>query len=81
LKIDVEGSEIVAFAELEASGKMALIRRMFIEYHHHLPNETNRLSTFLDRLERSGFDYELAASMPRGSGDFQDVLIRAKRIT
>jgi FkbM family methyltransferase len=79
LKIDIEGSEVAAFAELEASGKMPLIRQMFIEYHHQLPGEMHRLSSFLDRLERCGFHYELAASLPRRSGDFQDVLIRAKR--
>lgn len=79
LKIDIEGSEIAVFGELEASGKMPLIRRMFIEYHHHLPGEGQRLSSFLDRLERCGFDYELAASLPKRSGNFQDVVIRAKR--
>jgi len=79
LKIDVEGSEVAAFADLEASGKMPLIHQMFIEYHHHLPGEIHTLSSFLDRLERCGFDYEVAASLPRRSGDPQDVLIRAKR--
>ena len=79
LKIDIEGSEMGAFAELEASGRLPLIRQMFIEYHHHLPGESHRLSSFLERLERGGFDYELAAALPRRSGGFQDVLIRAKR--
>lgn len=79
LKVDIEGSEEDAFAELEASGKMPLISQMFIEYHHHLVGEAHRLSTFLDRLERCGFDYELAAALPKRYGGFQDVLIRAKR--
>ncbi|PYX06771.1 MAG: hypothetical protein DMG88_17400 [Acidobacteria bacterium] len=79
LKTDIEGSEIDAFAELEASGKMPLIRQMFIEYHHHLPGEMPGLSSFLGRLERCGFDYELAACLPSRSGSFQDIFIRAKR--
>jgi len=79
MKIDIEGSESAVFAELEASGKLPLIRQMFIEYHHRLPGETGGLASFLARLERCGFDYELASSLPRRSGDFQDVLIRAKR--
>jgi len=80
LKVDIEGSELVAFAELEASGKMPLIRQMFIEYHHHLPGETCRLSIFLDRLERCGFDYDLGAPMPERPGDCQNVMIRATRM-
>jgi hypothetical protein len=78
LKVDIEGSEVAAFAELEASGKMPLIRQIFIEYHH-LPGETSSLASFLDRLERHGFTYELEATLPNRSADFQDVLIRAKR--
>ncbi len=77
LKIDIEGSEIAAFEELEASGKMPLIRFMFIEYHHHLPGESHALSTFLSRLERCGFNYETAAALPKRVGNFQDIVIRA----
>ena len=79
LKMDIEGSEIAAFSELETSGKMHLIREMFIEYHHHLPGEANSLASFLDRLVRCGFDYEIAAEFPAAYGDFQDVLIWARR--
>jgi FkbM family methyltransferase len=77
LKIDIEGSEISVFQELEESGKLHLIKRMLVEYHHHLPSERHRLSSFLDRLERFGFDYELEASLPTRVGGFQDILIRA----
>lgn len=79
LKIDVEGSEIAAFAELEASGKLPLIGQMFIEYHHHLPRRGDSLAAFLCRLERNGFQYDLAAQMPSMHGSMQDVLIRAWR--
>lgn len=79
LKIDVEGSEMAAFAELEASNKLTLIERMLIEYHHHLPSENHSLAAFLERLERSGFRYELGALMPEVRNDMQDILIRAWR--
>jgi FkbM family methyltransferase len=79
LKIDIEGSEVPAFAELEASGKMKLIDRMLIEYHHHIAGESHCLAAFLERLERNGFGYDLAASLPNDFGGVQDVLIRARR--
>ncbi len=79
LKIDIEGSEIAAFVELEASGKIQMIRQMYIEYHYHLPGNSSSLAAFLERLERCGFDYELSAVMPDQCGDQQDILIRAKR--
>ncbi len=77
LKIDIEGSEIAAFRELEESGRMGRVREMFIEYHHHLPGEKQELSEFLGRLERCGFTYELAATMPQTCGGFQDLFIHA----
>ncbi len=80
LKIDIEGSEIAAFAELEASGKMPLIYQMFIEYHHHIPGEWHSLAVFLERLERCGFVYEVAATLPDDFGGMQDVVIRARRM-
>jgi FkbM family methyltransferase len=80
LKIDIEGSEVAAFAELEASGKMALIQEMRIEYHHHVPGERHSLAAFLERLERHGFGYELGAVLPDEFGGMQDLVIRARRI-
>jgi FkbM family methyltransferase len=78
-KIDIEGSEMAAFAELEASGKLALIRQMFIEYHHRLPGESHSLASFLHRLEQHGFVYSLAAQRSPRHGDMQDILIHAWR--
>ena len=79
LKIDIEGSEMAAFADLEASGKLSLIRQMFIEYHHNLPQESYSLAAFLERLERCGFGYEIAAKLPASQSGMQDILIRARR--
>jgi FkbM family methyltransferase len=80
LKIDIEGAENAAFAELEASGKFQLIGEMFIEYHHHLPGEENGLAAFLARLTRCGFDFVVRADTPENFEGFQDVSIWAKRI-
>jgi FkbM family methyltransferase len=80
LKIDIEGSEITAFAELEASEKMPLISQMIVEYHHHNPGEWHSLAGFLARLERCGFSYELGSALPPKYGQMQDVVIRARRI-
>lgn len=80
LKMDIEGSETAALSELESSGKMHLIREMFLEYHYHLPGETDSLTQFLDRLTRCGFDYELGATLPEVFDDCHDIFIWAKRI-
>jgi len=58
---------------------MPLIRRMIIEYHHHNPGEWHSLAAFLERLERCGFEYEVAAKLPARHGGMQDILIRARR--
>jgi FkbM family methyltransferase len=79
LKIDIEGGEMAAFAELEASGKLTLIRQMFIEDHHHLPGESHSPAAFLSRLERHGFVYSLSAQRPPVYDDMQDILIHAWR--
>jgi FkbM family methyltransferase len=80
LKMDIEGSEIKALTELAASGKMRLVQRMLIEYHHHLPGHEHKLSSFLSLLECAGFDYEIEAVMPEDAGAVQDILIRARRV-
>lgn len=80
LKIDVEGSEIAVFDELEGSGRLRMVKEMFIEYHHHVPGQKQQLAEFLNRLERFGFTYELAASLPATYGGFQDLFIHARQV-
>ncbi|HEY1369303.1 MAG TPA: FkbM family methyltransferase [Gaiellaceae bacterium] len=80
LKLDVEGAEHDVLADLEQSGKLALIERMACEYHHHLAGE-DRLGEFLHVLERSGFGY-LVRSKPRApldEGRTEDLLVWAYR--
>jgi FkbM family methyltransferase len=81
LKIDVEGMEWEILDDLEASGAIAGVQRLAIEYHHHLPAERDDLASFLERLESAGFGYEIGASKPPGrlGGFYQDVMIYAYR--
>lgn len=81
LKLDVEGSEFVVINDLLASGKIAQIAQMMIEYHHLIGNESSRLASFLAQLEDAGFNYQIEASFNRSAanGQFQDILINAYR--
>jgi FkbM family methyltransferase len=76
LKIDVEGAEHRVICELLSSGKLSTIRQLVIEYHHHIGGEPSRLASFLEMLERAGFDYQLSAAGPSAAKE-QDILIGA----
>jgi FkbM family methyltransferase len=83
LKLDVEGAERVVVEELERSGKLGLVERMAIEYHHHVEAGEDRLGDLLATLERNGFGYQLEARLGPGAADdrgrFQNVLVYAYR--
>ena len=82
LKLDVEGAEWGIFEDLIASGKLALIERMIIEYHHRIGGAPAELSRFLQLLEKAGFTYDIEAAISpfqKFSGAFQDVMIYASR--
>jgi FkbM family methyltransferase len=81
LKLDVEGSEFVVMNDLIASGKIAQIEQMMIEYHHRMGNEASRFGGFLQQLEDAGFEYQIDGSFDRtaANGQFQDILIKAYR--
>lgn len=83
LKLDVEGAEGIVVEELERSGKLGLVERMAIEYHHHVDEEEDLLSDLLATLERNGFGYQLEARFGPGAaaarGRFQNVLVYAYR--
>jgi FkbM family methyltransferase len=81
LKLDVEGAELTVVDELERSGKLPLVERMAIEYHHHLDEQEDLFSQLLATLERAGFGYQLEArigSVPRPR-EYQNILVRAYR--
>ncbi|MCP5366115.1 MAG: FkbM family methyltransferase [Hyphomicrobiales bacterium] len=85
LKLDVEGAEAGVLDDLIQSGAIARVRRMVIEYHHHIQGDRDAFGHFLGRLEAAGFGYQLRASLPPGDpawrrgGTFQDVLVYACR--
>lgn len=81
LKMDVEGAESEIMTDLQETGKLSLIRRMIIEYHHKIGNAPARLSQFLQTIEASGFEYQLSAKCDpiTREGFTQDVLIGAYR--
>ena len=81
LKLDVEGAEIDVLENLAETGALQRIRRMAIEYHHHMSPGDDRLATALGILEAGGFRYQLGCTDPdpRLHDMFQDIHIRAYR--
>jgi hypothetical protein len=67
LKLDVEGAEEAIISELAAGGKLHLINRIHLAYHHHVLPGSDRLSCLLTLFESSGFGYQIRAeSRPWG---------------
>ncbi|MFI5310335.1 MAG: FkbM family methyltransferase [Gemmatimonadales bacterium] len=56
LKLNIEGAELEVLRELRASGRIALVRAMVIEYHGW-PGGEQRLGPLLSLLDESGFRY------------------------
>jgi FkbM family methyltransferase len=83
LKVDIEGAERVVLDELAEAGKLPLVGRMAIEYHHHMEPGEDGLAGLLATLERGGFGYQLEARLGgtpgRLAGRFQNVLVHAYR--
>ena len=79
LKLDVEGAETRVVQELVQSRKIALVKQMVIEYHHHFGTQRANLSHLLASLECAGFDYQLHSSLypVTTKNVYQDVLIHA----
>ena len=65
------------------AGKLALVGRMAIEYHHHMEAGEDGLAGLLATLERGGFGYQLEARLGGApglqAGQFQNVLVHAYR--
>jgi len=81
LKMDVEGAEVAVISELAESGRLRLIKQMFIEFHHHLKVDENNLSRVLRPLEEHGFGYQISSSsqLPWTPKTVQPMLIYAYR--
>jgi FkbM family methyltransferase len=60
LKMDIEGAEEKVLNELAVSGKLSMIQKINVEYHHHLfREEKDELSGFVKILEDFGFGYQI----------------------
>jgi FkbM family methyltransferase len=81
LKIDVEGAEELVLREVCAAGKLSLVDRIHLEYHHHIDRDTDRLSDMLAMLEANGFGYQLRSdsSVWPDERGFQDISIYGYR--
>ncbi|MGH7148436.1 MAG: FkbM family methyltransferase [Nitrospiraceae bacterium] len=79
LKMDIEGDEACAIAELSHHNKLKLVKEMVFEYHHHELPERDALSGVLANLEQNGFGYEISALTlsPFERGRFHGMLIYA----
>ena len=82
LKMDTEGAEAAAFAELETSGKLGSIRATVLEYHHHMTPGEDFMGTFLSLLERNGFGYMITSltRTPFVPGEFSCFMVGAYRM-
>jgi FkbM family methyltransferase len=81
LKLDIEGAEMAVLEELAASGKLAQVREMVIEFHHHVRPERDEMSRLLRLLEQQGYGYQMSSHLPRKwrPRAFQDILVYAYR--
>ena len=64
LKMDVEGSEHAVLEDLAERGVLGRIRRIVLEYHHHMNPAEDRLGEFLSTIEKAGFGYDFRAAAP-----------------
>ncbi|MBD2156178.1 FkbM family methyltransferase [Leptolyngbya sp. FACHB-16] len=81
LKLDIEGAELAVLKELDEKKKLPLIKEMVIEYHHHIKQDHDTLSTVFSILESNGFGYQVSAYIdgPFKKQKFQDMLVFAYR--
>jgi FkbM family methyltransferase len=81
MKLDVEGAEEAVVNDLYNNNKLSAIKKMIIEYHHHIDSVKDNLSKILGMLEKTGFGYEIDTSIgiPFKGKRFQDILIYAYR--
>lgn len=84
LKIDVEGVEDEVMNELSSSGKIRQVKKLHLEYHHHIDASVDRLSRILRLIEDHAYGYQVRANMlpwlpwPTDAS-FQDVSIYCYR--
>lgn len=63
IKLDVEGAEVEVLRDLCGTGKIDLVREMFIEYHFNKTNPDNKLGELLGLLEAASFKHVIKAPL------------------
>jgi FkbM family methyltransferase len=81
LKVDVEGAENGILADMASSGTLQNVKRVLLEYHHHLQPDRDDLSWFLGTFEKAGFGYQFKARGPSWPSErvFQEMMIYCYR--
>lgn len=78
LKMDVEGAEMKIIKDLELSGKIEKIKKMYIEFHNKISEEL-KLEDFLNILKRNGFNYWVTNFQSLDLSKAQDIEIYAEK--
>jgi FkbM family methyltransferase len=74
IKIDVEGAEINIINDLVNSNCLNKAKEYIIEYHHNIKDDKSSLSSFLQKFELNGFNYNIKAEFSE-IDTMQDILI------
>jgi FkbM family methyltransferase len=74
IKMDVEGAELNILSDLFDSSTINKAKEYIIEYHHNMNEEKSILSSFLQKFETNGFNYNIKANF-REINSFQDIII------
>ena len=75
LKIDIEGAETEVINEIYRAGKLKMFNNIICEYHHHINDKENELGIFLNKFEKTGFNYQISSFLrpPYKKGVFQNI--------
>lgn len=65
VKMDVEGAEVNILNDLVEFGALEKVKEYIVEYHHHPGSSNSRLSSFLEKFERHGYNYNIGANFKK----------------
>lgn len=76
LKVDIEGSEYLAFADLIRNNSLRDVQEIIVEYHHHLTKSNKTLDQFLALLRSAGYNYQIdGTSLPLYRKNFYEAIL------
>jgi len=74
IKMDVEGAELYIISDLFESASINKAKEYILEYHHNMNEDKSILSSFLQKFELNGFNYNIKADFST-INSFQNLLI------